>query len=130
MNNANLQKVESPEITPTESDRATVMTPRVDILETEHELMVFADLPGVAQNAIDIRFERGELTLHARRKVDVPAEGFAHCEVTGGDFFRSFRVSDQINSKGITAELKNGVLALKLPKVEAAKPQRISVTTA
>ncbi|MBX7103510.1 MAG: Hsp20/alpha crystallin family protein [Gemmataceae bacterium] len=130
MSNTQVQKADTGELTAAEADRGFIQTPRVDIIETEQELMVFADLPGVKQDAVDIRFERGELTLHARRTVETPSGGFAHSEFSGGDYFRSFRVSDRIDASKITAELKHGVLALKLPKVEAAKPQRIAVTCA
>jgi HSP20 family protein len=111
---------------PAEVTRGVTYTPRVDILETEEELLLFADLPGVKEGDVDIRFESGELTLHARR---APAKrsGALLWENEVGDFFRAFRISEQIDAGKIWAELKTGVLTLHLPKVEAAKPRKITV---
>jgi HSP20 family protein len=127
MSDPTIQKVEGPELGASEADRGAILTPRVDILETENELLLFADLPGVAQDAVDIRFENGELAIHARRAVATPAAGFARAEVPSADYFRSFRVSDKIDASRISAELKHGVLQLKLPKQEIAKPRKIAV---
>ncbi|HEY3787332.1 MAG TPA: Hsp20/alpha crystallin family protein [Urbifossiella sp.] len=111
----------APEVT-----RGVTYTPRVDIVETEDELVLLADLPGVKEGDVDIRFENGELTLHARR---APAKmtGAVLWENEVGDFFRAFRISEQIDAEKIWAELKNGILTLHLPKVEAAKPRKIAV---
>lgn len=111
---------------PAEVTRGVTYTPRVDILETEEELLLLADLPGVKEGDVDIRFESGELTLHARR---APAKrtGALLWENEVGDFFRAFRISEQIDAGKIWAELKTGVLTLHLPKVEAAKPRKITV---
>src|SRR5262245_58547681 len=120
-----LQK-ETNGLTPAEVTRGVTVTPRVDILENEDELLLFADLPGVTQDDVDIRFENGELTLHARR---APAAGNREAwlvENETGDYFRAFRISEQVDASRIWAELKNGVLTLHLPKVEAAKPRKIT----
>jgi HSP20 family protein len=111
---------------PAEVTRGVTYTPRVDILETEEELLLLADLPGVKEGDVDIRFENGELTLHARR-APVKMAGAVLWEIEIGDFFRAFRISEQIDAEKIWAELKNGVLTLHLPKVEAAKPRKITV---
>ena len=62
-----LQKNQTNGLAPTEVTRGVTVTPPVDILETDEELLLYADLPGVTQDDVDIRFENGELTLHARR---------------------------------------------------------------
>jgi len=101
------------------ADAATLaLTPRVDVLETEDELVVLADMPGVRPDDVDVRFENGELTVHGRRTS-------ARSNVTG--YFRSFRLTEQVAADKIEAELRNGVLSLKLPKVDAVKPRRIAV---
>jgi HSP20 family protein len=121
-----LQKEPAHTLTPAEVTRNVTYTPRVDILETENELLLFADLPGVKDEAVDIRFENGELTLHARRApANVTGQWLWENEI--GDFFRAFRISEQVDAGKIWAELKNGVLTLHLPKVEAAKPRKIAV---
>jgi len=111
---------------PAEVTRGLTYTPRVDILETEEELLLLADLPGVNEGDVDIRFENGELTLHGRR-APVKTAGAVLWENEVGDFFRAFRISEQIDGGKIWAELKSGVLTLHLPKVEAAKPRKIAV---
>ena len=103
-----------------EADEAPTMTvtPRIDLLETENEFRLMADLPGVPADAVDVRFEAGELTLLARRPADRrPAVAY----------HRTFRLTDSVAADKIAAELKNGVLTLQLPKVEAVKPRRIAV---
>jgi HSP20 family protein len=121
-----LQTKEPANTLPAEVTRGVTYTPRVDILETEDELVLFGDLPGVKEGEVDIRFENGELTLHARRQPG-KMTGTVVWENEVGDFFRAFRISEQIDSGKIWAELKNGVLTLHLPKVEAAKPRKITV---
>jgi HSP20 family protein len=122
-----LQKDPGAGLAPAEVTRGVTYTPRVDILETEDELLLFADLPGVKEDEVDIRFENGELTLHARRERTDVGEGQWLWENLTGDFFRAFRISEQVDAGKIWAELKNGVLTLHLPKVEAAKPRKITV---
>ncbi len=123
-----LQKQENPNgLATAEVTRGVTFTPRVDIVETDEELLLFADLPGVRDSDVDIRFENGELTLHARRPAaPMPADPMMW-ESPAGDFFRAFRITERINSAKIEAELKNGVLTLHLPKAEAAKPRKIAV---
>ncbi|MDB5313409.1 MAG: Hsp20/alpha crystallin family protein [Gemmataceae bacterium] len=107
--------------------RAVTVTPRVDILETENEFLLLADLPGVKSDDVDIRFEKGELTLHGRRLPSFPGKGVAHREHPATNYQRVFVVADTVAADKITAELKDGVLTVRLPKVEAVKPKKISV---
>jgi HSP20 family protein len=105
----------------------TTYTPRCDIFETDDELVVCADLPGVEPGDADVRFENGELTIFgtcASRQMGV---NYLDYEYGVGDFHRSFSIGEAINSDKIAAELKNGVLTVHLPKNEAAKPKRIAV---
>jgi len=107
-------------------DRGVTHTPRVDILETDDELLLFVDLPGVHAKDLDIRFENGELALTGRRAAHYPGKPWMW-EFEPGSFYRAFRVTEQIAADKINADLKNGVLTVRLPKVEAAKPRRIAV---
>jgi HSP20 family protein len=115
-----------------ERTRAGVQfTPRVDIYETDKELLLFADLPGVRPDGVDLRFENGELLLHGHvnqeRDENVPRRALVLSEYEEGDFYRVFHIHESIDSSKISAELKNGVLTVHLPKVEAARPRQISV---
>lgn len=102
--------------------------PNVDIYESADELVVLADVPGASSEAIDIHFEDGSLTIHVRvpqRRADDAS--YLRQEFGIGDYYRTFRVSEHIDSTRISAEYKDGVLTLHLPKVEAMKPRKIKV---
>jgi len=101
------------------AERGGGVSPRVDVLETENEFMVLADMPGTKPDDVDVRFERGELTVHGRRAV-------RNEEFT--TYHRIFSVADSVAADKISADLKAGVLTIRLPKVEAVKPKRIAVT--
>jgi HSP20 family protein len=102
-------------------------TPRFDIFETDEELVLMGDLPGVAPEDLDIRFEDSVLTVDGRVAPRHEGHEALYCEYGIGDFRRSFNVGDAIDASKISAELKNGVLTLHLPKTEAVKPRRIEV---
>jgi HSP20 family protein len=110
-----------------EATRGVTFTPRVDIVETPEELWLCADLPGVRPDAVDVRFENGELLLHGRCPQRQSGVNYLASEYEVGDFYRAFAVSEAIDSDKISAELKNGVLTVRLPKSEAVKPRKISV---
>lgn len=120
---------------PTDGNLATVertrngvtFTPRFDIVETENELLLCGDLPGVSPEELDVRFENEYLTVHG--KVAPRHEECEHVfgEYGVGDFEREFRISETVDAAKISAELKNGVLTIHLPKLEAIKPKRIEV---
>ena len=103
-------------------------TPPIDIHEGPEGLVLEADLPGVAQGQLSIQLEDNVLSLHA--KVNSPAPEDArvlHEEYRPGDFYRSFILSDEVERSKISAELKNGVLRLNLPKAERSKTRRIEI---
>jgi len=119
------------QVRPAEHTRsADHFRPNVDILEKEHELLVLADVPGAASDKIDIDFEDGALSLHARVEPRQAAETqYLLREYGTGDYCRTFRVSEAIDAEKIAAEYANGVLTLHLPKAEAARPRKITVNT-
>jgi HSP20 family protein len=121
-----LQKDRSEQALP-EHTRGVTFTPRVDIYETENELTLFADVPGVRSEDVDLRFERGELILHGRVKPRHPNENFLVKEYEEGDFYRAFSIHESIDGSRIEAECKNGVLIVHLPKTDAARPKQIKV---
>src|ERR1700731_1149373 len=105
-----------PTITPrtdttnTETTRnAQYFTPRVDIFETDTELVMFADMPGVAPKDIDLRYEQGELILQGKV---TPSPKVGHAiveEFEEGDFYCVFQIHESIDSTRIEEECKNGV---------------------
>jgi HSP20 family protein len=105
-------------------------TPPIDIHEGAEGLVLEADLPGVTEGQLSIQLEDNVLSLFARASAPAP-EGarVVHEEYRPGDFYRSFILSDEVERSKISAELKNGVLRLNLPKAERAKTRRIEIKT-
>jgi HSP20 family protein len=103
--------------------------PAVDIYETEHELVVKADLPEVDPKELDIRVENNLLTIRGERKFEkkVSEENYLRVERSFGTFARSFTLANTVNPDAIKAEYQNGVLTLTIPKREEAKPKQIKV---
>lgn len=109
--------------------QARPWTPAVDIYETENELVLVADLPGVSMDHIDIQLENGTLTLKGERQfaTQPEANGFHRIERSYGAFARYFSVPDTIDPDKVAANFKDGVLTVTLPKKEVAKPRTIKV---
>jgi HSP20 family protein len=103
--------------------------PAVDIQETDHALIVKADIPDMGMKDIDVRMENGTLTLRGERKFEnQKTEGGWHrVERSYGTFERAFTLPETVDPEGVKAEYKNGVLTVKLPKKEIAKPRQIKV---
>ena len=104
--------------------------PNVDIRETEEALRVWADVPGVDEDSLEVRLEDGTLTIQGR----VALEDYAkleplYTEYNVGNFERSFRINGAIDSDQITARLADGVLQLELPKAERARRRQIPINT-
>jgi HSP20 family protein len=107
-----------------------VHTPLIDIHEGAEGLVLEADLPGVSEGQVTIQLEDNVLSLHAKVQPAVPEDArVIHQEYRPGDFYRSFILSDEVERSKISAELKNGVLKLHLPKAERAKTRRIEIKT-
>jgi len=112
-----------------EESNLTTWAPAVDILETEHELVVKADIPDVDPKELDIRVENNILTIRGERKFEkqVNEKNYLRVERSYGSFARSFSLANTVNSEAIKADYHNGVLTLNIPKREEAKPKQIKV---
>ena len=112
-----------------EESNLTSWAPAVDIFETEHELVVKADLPDVNPQELDIRVENNILTIRGERKFEktVNESNYLRVERSYGAFARSFSLSNTVKSEAIKADYQNGVLKLSIPKREEAKPKQIKV---
>ena len=103
-----------------------IFVPKVDIFEDKDALTLVIDMPGVQSDGLKVNLENNELTVYGKVSVEAPGEE-VYSEYTLGDYSRSFVVSDDIDRGKIDAGLKDGVLRLRLPKVEAVKPRKIAV---
>ena len=116
------------EVTRPEATRSGVyFTPRVDIYETDEELTLYAEVPGARPEDVDLHYEKGELVLHVRVKPRLTDRPLLLQEYEDGDFYRAFTIHESIDANRISAECKNGVLTIHLPKAEVARPRQISV---
>jgi HSP20 family protein len=117
--------------TPAEQTRpGLVFTPNVDIFETERDITLLADLPGVTAEKLTIDLRENTLTLIGDvESIEGPEEEEIMVEFETGRYYRQFTVSNVIDQSKIDANLIDGVLRLTLPKVEEAKPRRIEVKT-
>ncbi|MBL8824172.1 MAG: Hsp20/alpha crystallin family protein [Planctomycetia bacterium] len=107
-----------------------VYTPALDIYETEDGLVLEADLPSVKPENLEIRVQ--DNVLHLFGKVTWPVSATArliHEEIREEDFYRSFILSDEVDTEQITADFSDGVLKLTLPKAPKTKPRKIEVRT-
>jgi HSP20 family protein len=107
---------------------ARVFVPAADIYEAENDLTVILEMPGVEKKNVEINIEDGVLNVGGW--IDLTKyQGLQplYTEYNIGHYSRSFRLSSKIDQNKIAAEMKDGVLSLKLPKVEEAKPRAIQV---
>jgi HSP20 family protein len=113
------------------SDQTTARpwVPSVDIFETDNELVLKADTPGIDLKDIDIRIENGTLTLKGERKFEREEKnkGFHRLERSYGSFVRYFTIPDTVDAETVKADYQQGVLTVTLPKKEIAKPKAIKV---
>jgi len=113
------------------SDTATAAwIPAVDIYETENDLVAKIDLPGINQKELDVRVENNTLTIRGERKFDstLAEDNYVRVERAYGTFSRSFSLPPRVNTEAIAADYTAGVLTLRMPKREEAKPKQIQVT--
>jgi HSP20 family protein len=104
------------ERTPEHTRTLHELVPAVDIYENEQELLVVADVPGVSPEGLELRIEPPELRIKGTPATD-----------EGTVYFRAFRIDERIASERVSAELKDGVLTVHLPKAEKARPRKVDV---
>ena len=104
------------------------MTPRVDVLEDDSGITLVADMPGVSKDSLEIKVENDALSIEGAISAATPqALEATYAEVRIPRYRRSFTLSRELDAGHIEAQLKDGVLKLRIPKHEQARPQRISV---
>ena len=109
----------------------TRWSPSVDIFETEGEIVVKAELPGMKREDITLHLENNVLTLRGERKFEkeTKEENYHRIERSYGNFSRSFSIPATVDEEKIRADYKDGVLKIALPKKEQAKPKQIKIAS-
>jgi len=105
-------------------------SPSVDLEETKNDYIIHAELPGMNKKDIDISVENDVLTISGEKKERVQTKD-SNClisEIMSGHFSRSFRLPAQIDYEKIEAKWDNGILVVKIPKSEVAKPKKIQIS--
>jgi HSP20 family protein len=107
--------------------RATIV-PAVDVFEDQTGITVVADLPGVSKDRLDVKVQDGNLVIEAEASVPTP-DGLRllHAEIPAPSYFRAFTLSPDFDTSKIEANLQDGVLKLRIPRSEKARPRRIEV---
>jgi HSP20 family protein len=111
------------------SDSLGAWSPAVDIYDKGNEVVIHAELPGMKKDEIDVRVENNVLTVRGQkeRKDEVKEDGYFRTERVYGSFSRSFSLPSTVDATKISAEYKDGVLTLSVPKAEEAKARQIDV---
>ena len=105
------------------------LLPPVDVLEDQTGITLYADVPGVTRENLELQVEGDNLFIEGKIAVEMPKELEAtHVEVPRSRYRRVFALSREFDVGKLTAELKNGVLRLRIPKAEHAKPKRIKIS--
>jgi HSP20 family protein len=104
--------------------------PAVNVVETNEDFRILAELPGVEKNAVKLSIEDGVLMISGYRQQEQEDKGtrYHRTERSYGRFERGFTVPDIVDEQKLEAELKNGILTIRLPKLEKARPKSIEVT--
>ena len=112
---------------PAEPETTLTYQPNVDICDCGAEVLIVADIPGARTDGIDVSFEDGVLSLHAKVPPrDPPGRGVRQ-EYGIGDYRRSFRLGDDFDASQITADYRHGVLTIHVPRLAAVRPRKVEV---
>ncbi|MEO8280692.1 MAG: Hsp20/alpha crystallin family protein [Ideonella sp.] len=107
------------------------LLPQVDVIEDPSGITLYADLPGVPKDKLDVRVDGETLVIEAELGLALPADlEPSHAEVRRKGYRRAFTLSRELDADKVTAEFSNGVLRLNIPKAAHAQPRRISVQSA
>ncbi len=111
---------------------ATAWNPRIDVTELEDRYEVHAELPGLVKEDVGVTLKDGVLRIEGEKKqtTDTADDAYRRTERVYGKFSRSFNVGDRVEADRISAEYKDGVLIVALPKAEEVKPREIEVKVA
>lgn len=114
-----------------QSAAENTLLPPVDVIEDSAGITLLADLPGVAKDKLNLQLEKNRLIIEGEVGIKLPQEmQSTHAEVRLPRYRRVFTLSSELDSEKASAELKNGVLRLHIPKASHAQPRRIQINVA
>lgn len=126
--NSTLNKPASSEVAQNGTNRVNYLTPLANILESKDGYVLEAEMPGVNKDGLEITVENGELTIVGHRASAEVRGRELYRESRTNDFRRSFELDPSIDTTKISAKIDQGILTLHLPKAEAVKPRKITVS--
>jgi HSP20 family protein len=106
--------------------RERYITPAVNIIEDEEGLVLTADIPGATKDSLDVNVEKGILTISAPAQHTLPGTS-AYREFELANYYRQFSIPESLDHVKAKAEFTNGILTLRVPKAEVAKPKRVAI---
>ena len=129
MTTQNIEKRKDADVVQAQAEKISYFQPPTDVRETDSHIVIQFDMPGVSRDNVNLTVEKGTLTVTG--KADPEEQGTAvYRETHVGDYQRTFTLSDDVDTEQISAEMKAGVLTVKVSKAERAKPKRVEITCA
>jgi len=106
-----------------------ILTPRTDIIENQNEIVIYAEMPGVDEKAVNVSFENNVIALSGEMSIIEPSGDYKEIreEIVKGGYERSFSILSDISVDKISAKIKDGLLKVIMPKSEKVKPRKIEV---
>jgi HSP20 family protein len=117
----------APRVAYARAQAAIPHAPSVDIRETDEEIVLYCDLPGVDKQDVQVEVRDNNLVLSGERKSRKEEEGWLRREAFAGAFYRAFALPAEVQATKVKASMNNGVLEVRLPKAEQAKPHRVTI---
>lgn len=116
-------------MTPARAERGAIWSPAVNVREDENNFYIEAELPGMTKEDIDLEIEQNSLCIKGDRKFEKKEEGenYHFVERSYGSFYRSFSLPGNVDPEGISAEYKDGLLQVTVPKKEEVKPKKVEI---
>jgi HSP20 family molecular chaperone IbpA len=126
--NPDLTKSQDAQAPKAQARDEVALMPPVEVVEDASGITLYADLPGVSRETLNLRVEADTLTIEGEMALPVP-EGMqsSHAEVSIPRYRRAFTLSKELDPDKVTAELKHGVLKLRIPKAEHAQPRKVEI---
>lgn len=122
-----IQEKKAAQLSGEQTKNELYFAPHVDIYETDQEVIVIADMPGVVTDDLDLSLEDNILTIQGRRLPPAPSGRLILEEYETGHYLRRFTVAETIDQERIAASLTDGVLTVRLPKIQPLQPRKIEV---